>query len=136
MKTDLYKVTLTDEFGSVPYEIARDEVGNFINGINWEHVYTFAVEPIPPMAEWEVELLKVAAEVSEVRDNEWRPIESLATKSLEINRRGVVRHNRSKRVMHPIFDVDNLNMAVRLKINGQITWINGPKLAETMWREG
>lgn len=57
MSASQYKVTLTDEFGSVPYEIARDDVGNFINGINWAHVYAFSVAPIEPLAEWELALL-------------------------------------------------------------------------------
>lgn len=59
-----YTVTLTDENGSVPYVVDRDEVGNFINGINWANVYVFSVEPIEPLAEWELALLNSADEES------------------------------------------------------------------------
>jgi hypothetical protein len=60
-----YTVTLTDENGSVPHIVDRDEVGDFINGINWANTYVFSVEPIEPLAEWELYLLNSANEESE-----------------------------------------------------------------------
>ena len=145
-----YLIRLTDDHGTVAYYKERLEVGDFINGINWEHVRHFSVEPVEPLADWELELLGCSREeptastneVLEVldryaaKDGDWRVIESLPIRSFEINSFGVIRHRASKRVIDNLyFDIDALVYQTQLHINGQEFRINGPKLAEAMWKE-
>jgi len=73
-----YTVTL---YGHDPViqsvSVHRDELGNFIKAIEWEHINTIKVEPIEVLAPWEVELLnggKEEAETSMPSANEWRAI--------------------------------------------------------------
>lgn len=54
-----YLVTLTDDHGSVLYKMPRSHVAQFIQGINWENVREFTVEPakIKGVSQWEIDLL-------------------------------------------------------------------------------
>jgi hypothetical protein len=134
-----YEITLTDKYGAVRYTKVRDEVGNFINGIDWDHVLNFSVEPLI-LADWEIELLHAGniepdtAEVEEVVEEEWRIIDTLPTKAFEINREGVIRIKVNQKVLNPIFDIDFLEFKVQMVINGMEYWVHGPRLAKEMWK--
>lgn len=65
---------------------------------------------------------------------EWKTIDTLPTKSFEVNQRGQVRIKTSKKILEPSLDLDSKNyMTVNVKINGLDFYINGPKLAEQLW---
>lgn len=152
-----YKIDLTDDHAKVVYYKERLEVGDFINDINWAHVRHFSVEPVEPLAEWELELLNSATAEAETIDivernadgditargydqvvsqveEEWRVIEALPIRSFEINRDGVIRHRASKRVMDAFhFDIDQNAYRTDLIVNGQEFSVYGPSLAKAMW---
>ena len=149
-----YKITLTDDNGPVVYYKERLEVGDFINGINWAHVRHFSVEPVEPLADWELELLGCVVEEATVKkaslsrdelqmlsavEHEpvdfWKTIESLPIRSFEINRAGDVRHRASKRLMEQEFDIDQMAYRTILKINGVEFTIDSRRMADTMWKE-
>lgn len=65
---------------------------------------------------------------------EWKTIDTLPTKSFEINQRGKIRIKATKKILEPSLDLDSKNyMTVNVKINGLDFYINGPKLAEQLW---
>jgi hypothetical protein len=100
-----------------------------------------------PLADWERNLLEGTVEdyaASDValcekfyeatREDEWRTIEGLPTKSFEVNQRGQIRIKANRKILEPSLDLDSKNyMTVNVKINGLDFYINGPKLAEQMW---
>jgi hypothetical protein len=156
-----YEVTLTDEYGSVKYVKAREEVADFIRGINWANVYVFSVQPVEPLATWELELLN-AGRAYEVRpqpyiesltreelqmlsaaspedidttptEEEWRDLLVIPSKNFEINQLGAIRHKGTKRVMEAVFDIDHNAYRVNLTINGAEFSLFGEGIARSMW---
>lgn len=65
---------------------------------------------------------------------EWRTIEGIPSKNFEINQKGEVRNRFRKQVIDPHLDLESpYYMNVRLMINSQYWYINGPTLAREMW---
>jgi len=150
-----YMIMLAYDDGMISHYKKRLEVGDFINGIDWTKVKRFAVEPVEPLAKWELELLGCVAEeeaaklddIANIPVNrselmgtfkdleEWKVIEALPIRSFEINRHGDIRHRASKRLMEQEFDIDQCRYRTILKINGVEFTIDSRRMADELWTE-
>lgn len=48
----------------------------------------------------------------------------------EVNREGLIRNRKTREVIDPEFDIDYNKYLVKVELNGEFWWLNGPGLAE------
>ena len=66
-------------------------------------------------------------------NEDWKDLEGIPTQFFEINAIGQIRHKGTGKIMELKMNPDKLELEVKLIINREDWWINGPKLAEKMW---
>jgi hypothetical protein len=108
----------------------------------------FQPDPIEePLADWERALLDnrwddVSNDEVGLTDtssdhpslvDDWRPLEGVPTQFFEINGFGAIRHRGTGAIMKEQMHPEKLVPAVKLIINRQDWWIEGPALAAKMW---
>lgn len=71
----------------------------------------------------------------DVDAEEWRDLEGIPTQFFEINQVGDIRHKGTGKIMELKMQPEQLRPAVKLIINRQDWWIDGPRLAQKMWNK-
>jgi hypothetical protein len=92
-----------------------------------------------PYSFQDVELdLKFADYMLKTLSGEWKPIdtiERIPNYLYEINKEGLVRDEITQEVIEAEFDIDYNRYLVKVIVDEQVFYINGPRLAELMFKE-